>query len=170
MWHGSLIPNAFGLAPVLEGISPSNYEIYIVRCAYCNRKEFDWGNDQHEYPENILVYRCSRCSDQRRLDTRRHYFIKLFHVLNETLPPLFLTGLFDYAYPLQLTNIDTCRQRINTMRFFLNGKPWTSNWLYDLHKQLERQNHKGHFCKGKRYFPTYWGRQDLYAVVCSYLI
>ena len=169
-WHGSLIPNAFGLAPVLDGISPGNYDINIVRCSYCNREEFDWRHDQHDYRDNVLEYRCSGCSDQRRLDTRRYCFIMLFRHLNEALPHLFLAGLFDYAYPLQLNNIDTCKQRINTMHFVLNGKPWTSNWLYDLHKQLERQTKQGYRWKRKRYFTTHWDRQDLFSVVCSYLV
>ena len=126
-WHGSLVPNAFGLASVLEGISPGNYDINIVRCSYCNRKEFEWRPDLHDFSDDIHVYTCSRCSDQRRLDTRRHCYTTLFRHLNEALPPLFFAGLFDYAYPLQLTNIDTRKQRINTMRFILHGKPWTSN-------------------------------------------
>ena len=149
-WHGSLIPNAFGLASVLEGISPGNYNINIVRCSYCNRKEFEWRPDLHDFSDDIHVYTCSRCSDQRRLDTRRYCYTTLFRHLNEALPPLLLAGLFDYAYPLQLTNIDTCKQRINTMRFVLYGKLWTSNWLYDLHKQLEQQTTQGYRWNRKR--------------------
>ena len=60
VWHGSLIPNAFGLAPVLEGISPGNYDIYIVRCAYCNRKELIGGTTN---TNTLRTYLCTGVQD-----------------------------------------------------------------------------------------------------------
>ena len=127
-----------------------SYGIDIAVCIVCSRSEFDRrpSEDEADMPE----YRCTKCIDQQHLVNRLNGFTSLHRQLFYELPPLFSKDLFAYAFPANYEQWKTFNrrnreQRLQTLRFFFCGAPWSRNYIYDLHQQLEMQVNRGYLWK-----------------------
>ena len=118
------------------------YDIGIAVCIVCNCNDFDWrpSEDEADTPE----CKCTKCIDQRHLMRRLSSFATLHRQLFDELPPLFSNDLFTYGYRANCKQWKTFNrrnreQRLQTLRLFPCGAPWSSKYIYDLHQQLEMQ-------------------------------
>ena len=125
-------------------------DIDIAVCIVCSRSDFDWrpSEDEADMPE----YRCTKCIDQQHVVRHLNGFTSLHRQLFYELPPLFSKDRFTYVYH---ANYEQCKtfnkrnreQRLQTLRFFFCGAPWSSNYMYDLHQQLGLQANRGYLWK-----------------------
>ena len=141
-------------------------DVELSRCFTCYRIEWDW---RACYAD---AYTCAKCKDLINFDSKRNAFIKIYHHLTGVLPqPLSLPSLFEYLYPASLRYKHTRIQRQQTLRFFLLGAAFTTNYFYNLHTRLQQQIIKGYTRRGKTYYQQSWNEQtDFLTNVCDFLI
>ena len=141
-----------------------SYDIEMSWCYTCWRTEWDW---RVCYEGD---YTCANCKDLTSFDRQRKAFIKMHHHLTGVLPhPLSLSSLFEHLYPISYKH--TRIQRQQTLRCFLLGAPYTTNFFYDLHIQMHEQIRRGYRRGGKNYHQQSWNDEtDFLTVVCDFLI
>ena len=143
-----------------------SYDIEISMCLTCYRMEWDW---RACYEDD---YTCANCKDLTSFDFQRNAFIKMYHHLTGVLPhQLSLPSLFEYLYPASLRYKHTRIQRQQTLRCFLLGAAYTTNYFYNLHIQLQEQIRRGYTRRGKTYYQQSWNEEmDFLTIACDFLI
>ena len=141
-------------------------DVELSMCLTCYRMEWDW---RACYADD---YTCAKCKDLTSFDFQRNAFIKIYHHLTGVLPqPLSLPSLFEYLYPASLRYKHTRIQRQQTLRCFLLGAAYTTNYFYNLHIQLQEQIRRGYTRRGKTYYQQSWNDEtDFLTIVCDFLI
>ena len=141
-------------------------DVELSMCLTCYRMEWDW---RACYADD---YTCAKCKDLISFDSQRNAFIKIYHHLTGVLPqPLSLPSLFEYLYPASLRYKHTRIQRQQTLRFFLLGAAFTTNYFYNLHTRLQEQIRRGYTRRGKTYYQQSWNEEtDFLIIVCDFLI
>ena len=106
------------------------------KCDRCDRMEFYWWPAHEPIDDEWRPYICTKCIDQKKEVTRIGWFVALHRM---RFPP----EVFDFIYPenhRQCTFLDQCQRarRVDNLRYFLNGAPYTQNAIHNFPLQLEK--------------------------------
>ena len=141
----------------------------ISTCSLCSRIENSWLPVYDGCEAETISYVCVRCRDRKRRQAIAERFVKLH--CNK-----FQVDVFTYLHPANYQqwiylNRHLRNQRMDNLRYLLNGSPYTPNIFYDTHFLMKEQVKRGCTRGGRLYRTRFWiDELDLLDHICSFLI